>query len=116
MHSLVRLSLSPYSDKWDSAIGGFLLIREKDYSCEDALSRSSLFIESLELYMNGNVFRFDVFDAYTQEDVVDCTVDIVEPSTLCEYLNSIDFPCKEEDIHLIYDISDKIRTTYTLEV
>lgn len=116
MHGLVRLSLSPYSDKWDSGIGGFLLIREKDFSCEDALSRSSLFIESLELYMNGNVFLVDVFDAYNQEERVDCTIDIIELSRICVYLNNIGFPCDPEDIFLKDYISDRIRHVYTLEV
>lgn len=116
MHGLVRLSLSPYSDKWDSGIGGFLLIKEEDYPLENVLSRATLFVESLELYMNGNVFRVDVFDKDNQKDVVDCVVDVIEPSKLCEYLNDVGFPCKEEDIHLSYDVSYKIKTTYTLEV
>ena len=116
MHGLVRLSLSPYSDKWDSGIGGFLLIKENDSLIENVLSRAHLFIESLELYMNGNVFRVDVFDKDNQEDVVDCTIDIIEPSRICAYLNDIGFPCKEEDIHLSYDVSYKIKAVYTLEV
>lgn len=116
MHGLVRLSLSPYSDKWDSGIGGFLLIREKDYSCEEVLSRANFFIESLELYMNGNVFLVDIFDKDNQEDVVDCTIDIIEPSRICVYLNNIGFPCDGEDIFLKDDISDKVKVVYTLEV
>ena len=115
-HGLVRLSLSPYSDKWDSGIGGFLLIKEKDYLLENVLSRAHLFIESLELYMNGNVFLVEVFDKDNQEEMVDCTIDIIEPSRICVYLNNIGFPCDPEDIFLKDDISDKIKVVYTLEV
>ena len=66
--------------------------------------------------MNGNVFRVDVFDAYNQEEMVDCTVDIIELSRICVYLNDIGFPCDGEDIFLKDDISDRIRYVYTLEV
>lgn len=116
MHSSVSFSLSPYSDKWDSGLGGFLLMKEADCPLEEVVSRAQDFISSLELYMNGCVFKVDVFSADNQEDYVDCVVGIVNMSELCAYLNEIDFPCKEEDIFLSYDISDKLRATYTLEV
>lgn len=116
MHSSISLSLTPYTDKFDSGLGGFVLIKEADCPLEKVISMAEGFIQDLELYLTGNIFNVDIFSVDNQDDLVNCTTDIIEPSKLCEYLNGIDFPCEESDIFLSYDISDKIKKTYTLEV
>ena len=115
-HSSICLSLSPYSDKWDSGLGGILLIKEDACSIDDVISTAQSFLRDFQLYLDANIFNVDIFSADNQEEMVDCTIDIIEPSRLCVYLNSIGFPCDPEDIFLKDDISDKIKAVYTLEV
>ena len=61
IHSGIALSLGsdyPFNDKWDSGVGGFLLVNSKEFTHPEKAAKG--IVEELNQYLNGDVWGYVV--------------------------------------------------------
>lgn len=115
IHSCTSLSLYQYNDRFDSGLGGFFLVKKSYCDLDFVVNLAKDFIKDLELYLEGNIFDFDIFYAEDQETVIDSITAVIDPSCFSSFLYDLGFVCEDSDILMAYDFLDEVKKTYALE-
>lgn len=115
IHSGTSLSLYQYNDRFDSGLGGFFLVKKSYCDLDFVVNLAKDFIKDLELYLEGNIFDFDIFYAEDQETVIDSITAVIDPSCFSSFLYDLGFVCEDSNILMAYDFLDEVKKTYALE-
>lgn len=87
-HSSVTLSTEPFGDPWDSGQVGFACVKDpNDYG--DVDSSIEYVLKGYTAYLNGEVYRVDVFDNTSNECLDSCSGFFSLEEALEDGVNSI---------------------------